>query len=237
MSIWDELPRGDAAARRPLPREDASISALPAEGREILARLWAERAQGEFGAAAVFSSVSRGLFFAGAGPEILWLASRAVCDELRHAEICLHVAARYAGRDLPRPPLPEVGEPPPSPGLYAVLNCSLNETIGSAVLTACHEEAEGPLARAASRELLADEIDHARIGWSLLAEGPLGKKLRCEVACALPALVRAARGRWLERALDEWENKWFAISDATLKRRAPEVHTSGKFVFLVLELT
>jgi hypothetical protein len=26
------------------------------------------------------------------------------------------------------------------------------------------------------------------------------------------------------RALDEWENKWFAIAQATLKRRAPKVH-------------
>ncbi|UQA57536.1 hypothetical protein [Polyangium aurulentum] len=202
MSAWDELPSLDAAARRALPSEDASIDALDRPSRELLAGAWAERARSELGAGAVFAAISQGLFAAGAPAEIQWLAARAVCDEMRHAEICRFMAVRYGGADVARPRAPAIGDPPRSALVYAVLNGSINETIASAVLTACHEEAESPLARAATRELLCDEVDHARVGWALLGEGPLAAGLRCEVASALPALVRLVRDRWLARAAE-----------------------------------
>ncbi len=56
------------------------------------------------------------------------------------------------------------------------------------------------MVRAAVRELLADEVDHARVGWALLGTDRLAPRLRCEVSAALPALVRLARQRWLARA-------------------------------------
>jgi hypothetical protein len=200
MSLWSDLPELAAAARRPLPPKDAAIEALTPEDRALFARLWTERAANELGAGAVFAAIASGLFAEGAGPEVLWLASRAVCDEIRHAELCRHVASCYAGRDLPRPAPPVIGEGPRSAGVYAVLNGAIHETIGSAVLTACHEEAEGAMVRAAVRELLADEVDHARVGWALLGADRLAPRLRCEVSTALPALVRLARERWLARA-------------------------------------
>ena len=45
----------------------------------------------------------------------------------------------------------------------------LNETTASAFLEVCVARAEAPLAKAALRELLSDEIDHGRIGWAHLA--------------------------------------------------------------------
>jgi len=202
MSAWAELPSLDAAARRALPAEDPSIDALDRPSRELLARAWAERARSELGAGAVFAAISQGLFAAGAPAEVQWLAARAVCDEMRHAEICRFLAIRYGGADIARPAPPVPGDPPRSALVYAVLNGSINETIASAVLTACHEGASSPLARAATRELLADEVDHARVGWALLADGPLAAGLRCEVARALPTLVRIVRDRWLARAAE-----------------------------------
>jgi len=200
MNLWSDLPELASAARRPLPPADASIEALSPEDRALLARVWTERAENELGAGAVFAAIAAGLFGEGAGAEVLWLASRAVCDELRHAEICRHVAACYAGRALPRPAPPTIDEGPRSAGVYAVLNGAIHETIGSAVLTACFEEAEGPMVRAAVRELLADEVDHARVGWALLGADRLAPRLRCEIGAALPALLRVARERWLARA-------------------------------------
>ena len=202
MRTWAELPALEAAAAQPLPAEDPAIDALSPEDRAILARIWAERAESELGAGAVFSAVSRGLFAEGAGREVLWLAARAVCDELRHAEICRHVAARYGGRtpDLAAPPA--VPDPPGSAALYAVINCAVNETIGSAFLTACHDEARGALARAALRELLTDEVDHARIGWALLGSDRLAEGTRREAMRALPELVGVARAAWVRRAAE-----------------------------------
>jgi hypothetical protein len=67
--------------------------------------------------------------------------------------------------------------------LHVVGQCLLNETTASAFLETCYGHAEGPLAKAALRELLSDEIDHGRIGWAHLA--------------AVDEATRAAVGRWI----------------------------------------
>lgn len=204
MSLWDELPCLEAAARRELPAVDPAILALSEGDRAVVAELWAARARSELGAAAVFAAAARGLFAEGGGAvphELLWLASRAVCDELRHAEICRYVASRY-GVEPPRAAPPVITEPPFGRGIHAVLNSALNETIGSAFLSACLEEADGILVRAALRELLTDEMDHARLGWALLATPGLGGAMRSEVEGRLPELIHIVRGAWFARAVE-----------------------------------
>jgi hypothetical protein len=118
------------------------------------------------------------------------LATRAVDDEVRHAELSRVVASRFAGRELealPRLPAFVPEHPQASPALrrtlWVVGQCCLNETIASAVLEASLEASTGALACAALRELLSDEIDHARIGWGHVA--------------ALDAETRAALAPWL----------------------------------------
>jgi hypothetical protein len=204
MSAWSELPSLAAAARRALPEEDAVIDALAAEQRALLAGLWAARAHAELGAAAVFAAVSHGLFGVAASREILWLAARAVGDEIRHSEICRYVALRYGGEEPARTDSPDVGTPrfgrtseQTSRLFHAVVNCCINESIGSAMLHACLERATAPLARAATRELLGDDIDHARIGWALLGSPRLPPGFRAELTRALPTLVRIGRDPWL----------------------------------------
>jgi hypothetical protein len=205
MSLWDELPSLEAAARRELPAADPAILALSAEDRAAVAELWASRARSEIGAGAVFAAVARGLFMEGGGAvphELLWLASRAVCDELRHAEICRYVASLYGTETPPRAAPPTIAEPPFGRGIHAVLNSAINETIGSAFLSACLDEAEGILARAALRELLTDEMDHARLGWALLATAGLGGAMRSEVEGRVPELIHIARRAWSVRAAE-----------------------------------
>lgn len=48
----------------------------------------------------------------------------------------------------------------------------MNETVASAFLEAAIATSSAPMARGALRELLADEIDHARLGWAFLATLP-----------------------------------------------------------------
>jgi hypothetical protein len=202
MSLWNELPALAAAARRPLPVEDETIAALSESDRAGIATVWAERAASELHAAAAFSAVSKSLFAARAPEEISWLASRAVCDELRHAEICRYVASCYRGGPVARPALGPIVEPRLGGGAYAVLQGAINETIASAFLSACLDEASAPLVRAALRELYADETDHARIGWAVLGAAPPDCPTRREVAVRLPAFVRAARSAWQARAAE-----------------------------------
>src|SRR5262249_43197350 len=47
-----------------------------------------------------------------------------------------------------------------------------------------------------------DDVDHARIGWALLASDRLPEGFRAELERALPTLVRIARNAWLARATD-----------------------------------
>jgi len=206
MKAWTDLPLLAKAARRALPEIDPAIESLGAGERTLLAKVWNERAASEHGAGAVFSTVAHALFAEGVNKEILWLASRAACDELRHAEICRYVASRYAG-DAPLPPsLPRLPEPTRGSIFLAVAHCAINETVGSAFLSACQEEASGELARAALRELATDEIDHARIGWALLGADSFSRSssgvLRCELEPRLLELIGVVRDAWLLRAAE-----------------------------------
>ncbi len=175
---------------RPLPLDDPSIDALDGAARDALARHWLARAASERRVADAFVVVRDALAAQGGDGELVALADRAVDDEIRHTELARVVASRFAGRELAPPPLLPLVVPAHREAsdalrrsLHVVGHCAMNETIASAVLEAALAEATAPLARAALRELLSDEIDHARIGWAHLA--------------ALPAETRAALGPWL----------------------------------------
>src|SRR5215472_7573582 len=163
----------ETTARLP---EDPTIDALDGELRERLGRQWASRATAELRVAAIFSVVSRGLFETGADPAVIHIAARAVSDEVRHADICRRLAVRYLGRDVAWPPpgraaMPELAKAPKElrPTLHTVAMGCVNETIASAWLDESLRPATSPLARAALRELIADDIHHARLGWAHLA--------------------------------------------------------------------
>jgi hypothetical protein len=124
----------------------------------------------------------------------------AIDHELRHAEICRVVASRYADRELSFTPL-DLNVPKHAGAsedlrhpLSIVGQCAFNETTASAFLEASHAAAKAPLAHAAVRELLSDEIDHARIGWAHFAS--LAPAERSEVAPWLLSMVRANLQMW-----------------------------------------
>jgi hypothetical protein len=184
--------------------EDPSIDALDSSVREGLGRQWANRATAELRVASVFSVVARGLFETGADPQVLRIAARAVSDEVRHAEICNHLAERYLGCSVawPKPgpvPIPRLRRAPHAlrPTLHAVAMGCVNETIASAWLEKSLRETTSPLVRAALRELIADDIHHARLGWAHVASSFVSSKMRRELGTWLPLLLEAAAGGWL----------------------------------------
>jgi hypothetical protein len=173
-----------------------------------LGRQWASRAAAELRVACVFTVVARarGLFESGADPEVLRIAARAVSDEVRHAEICRGLAERYFGHPVnwpaPRPAvMPQLARAPSAirATLHTVAMGCVNETIASAWLEASLRDTTSVLARAAIRELIADDIHHARLGWAHVASSFVSRSMRREVGEWLPRLLEAAAWTWTRR--------------------------------------
>ncbi|MBS2012611.1 MAG: hypothetical protein JST00_06990 [Deltaproteobacteria bacterium] len=176
--------------QRPLPENDPSIEALSERERERLAETWILRAAMERRVADSFEIIRDALARRGADSELIALAARAIDDEYRHTELSRLVASRFAGRELPtperlllEPPAHKGASPALRDTLFVVGQCVLNETTATAFLETCHDLAEGALAKAALRELLSDEVEHGRMGWTHLA--------------SLDERTRAQVGRWM----------------------------------------
>jgi hypothetical protein len=215
-----------ALTSRPLPEHDDAIDVLEDADRRDLAIVWRARAASELRVARSFQVMTGALDTLAAPRELQDLAARGIDDEHRHAQICVTVAARFAGHDIEPPdelPFapPVLDAPAPLRHVLAVVgHCALNETTASAFLEAALAEASGALARAALRELLADEVDHGRIGWALLATLP--PALRAELAPWLLPLVRANLRAWRQTPRFTLDRPAFAAhgapSGATVER-------------------
>lgn len=192
---------GGRLTSRPLPERDTEIERLSDDEREGIASVWLGRAATERRVSDAFAVICEALRALHADGDRLRLAERAIDDELRHAEICRYVASRFHGAELPPPPeLPlvvprlEGASPELRHTLHIVGQCSLNETTASAFLEACSDEARCELAQEALRELLSDEIDHARIGWMHLAS--VSNDVRANVGRLLLPLARENLKMW-----------------------------------------
>jgi hypothetical protein len=164
--------------------------------------VWRQRACNELSTSAVFASLTRSLVAVGAPHAIVRQAAAAVEDEVRHAQICVHVALAYDPACAPPPPS-VVSEPPRFTGsedvdarLFVVMQSCVNEGVAAAYLQRCLDEATSVLARAAVRDILADEIHHARFGWTWLAAAGM-LEIRATIAEALPTLMRLVADAWL----------------------------------------
>jgi len=189
-----------------LPERDPTIDALAPESRSRLATIWAQRAESELAAGVAFAAVARELRELDADPVVLELADQAAADEPRHAELCLRLAAAYAGAPAATPP-PRAVTLPEHAGagdalrkhLHAAGMCCINESIACAFIEVCLDDAAGPLVRAIHREHLSDEIEHARVGWAHFASPRVDAATRREVARWLPRLLSANLENWRSR--------------------------------------
>jgi len=155
--------------------DDPTITSLAPLERRAIGLAWLGRSASEGGAAQNFRLIADSLRDAGAAPALIELAKRAMQDEIQHAELCRQVAVRYLGCDVALPearkasyPRFEGATPELVALLHVMLNCCFNETSATAYLGMSLEQARGQLVRSALRELLSDDIDHARLGWGVL---------------------------------------------------------------------
>jgi hypothetical protein len=168
---------GGALTSRPLPVTDPEILAMTPLAREEMGRIWLSQAATEARVAKSFALIHGALVALGADAGLSAVAERAIDDEHRHTALCRTMAERYVGAavvatpELPfAPPRHDAAESDRARRiLWIVGQCAFNETFASAYLALCNDRAELPLAQAAMRELLSDEIDHARIGWAFLS--------------------------------------------------------------------
>jgi hypothetical protein len=185
--------------------EDAVIDALDADTRAVVGREWQRRADVELTAASLSAKLVQGLLLDGAVPEVLELATNAVAEEARHARLCHAVAERYLACTLPPPrarPLEEARFGDASAAvnrlLLFVLHSCVNETLATVCLREGLKLAASPTVKAATQELLRDDLKHARMGWAHLGSSALDASLRAHVGAALPVLLRLGRDGWLE---------------------------------------
>jgi hypothetical protein len=130
-------------------------------------------------------------------PSLLAQLPAMISDELRHAEQCAGVVLALG--HVPVAPLPELQPMPEHPEvgrLEAVLRnilsvgC-LSETVAVSIIRAEQAELEeGPLGPVLG-SILADEVQHARFGWSVLGQ----------LAPLLDDEARARTDEWLVDAL------------------------------------
>ncbi|MEM7608758.1 MAG: hypothetical protein AAF411_25675 [Myxococcota bacterium] len=191
-------------------KRDAPLPAAPDAMRPVLAEAWWTQAATEARVAHSFALITRALREAGADDALVKLADRAVDDEHRHAALCEGLSAAYAGA-APRPYVdvapyrPEHPDAPRAlrPVLHVVGQCCFNETFAGAYLACASEGATEALARYALRELLADEIDHARIGWAFLQTR--SKAERAALSKRLVALALSNLREWFRLDLPAHE--------------------------------
>lgn len=172
--------------------------------KQKVGAIWQERAQSELNAASGFAIVLGELFELGAPNAVLDLASQAVNDEIRHAELCRGLAERYLGRPVP-PPVTKPVRMPRHGGadprlvkhLHVVGLCCINETLAAGFLEVCLETTDEPDVRPLAKQHLADEVQHARVGWAHLAS--LDDPTRRAIGRFVPRLVKANVSRWARR--------------------------------------
>ena len=160
------------------------------------ARIWQHRERIEREAATLFEDLGHQLAAHG-DVELGGRALAAARDEIRHAARCRELVASLAGPCPSAEParaiaLGPANAPARDRVLYAAvaLGC-VTESLSCALLLALREAATHPHVRATIDEVLADEIEHARIGWAVLAAEAARRDVGW-LAQFLPAMVAAA---------------------------------------------
>jgi hypothetical protein len=194
-------PRGSGVA---MPERDDRIEALDGPTRRAVADTWQRRAGEELKVAAAFSMLCRELLETGADGDVVLAASRAIHDEVRHGEICRALASRYRGEDVGWPPPVALKlrlAPARSPA-QTLLNvaemCCANEAVSATYLDASFAGATGPCARAALRELLRDEVEHARFGWIYVGRAVESPTARTALGNHIFPIVKHVVGCWFD---------------------------------------
>ncbi|MAQ13962.1 MAG: hypothetical protein CMN30_04100 [Sandaracinus sp.] len=169
------LRRGDTDPEGAL--ADGALAGTYSDRARALARnTWRARMVHEHQSAAVFARLLPQLMAAAATLEHKTTVLRMAMDELRHASLCAGVVTLLGGEpvaetELATQPLPDHPDAPPLEACLRnvmFVGC-LSETVSIALLTEERELTTEPVIRRVVEQLAADEVLHAKLGWSFLA--------------------------------------------------------------------
>lgn len=187
-----------------MPAHDPVIDATEPALRRAVGETWQRRAHEELKAAMGFTLLTQKLLEAGAPAEAITRVSRAVQDEVRHAEVCRALAARYLGAEVPWPDAVPI-EVPPERGdkralalLHGVTLGCVNETIAAVFIEQSLAATTSPSARATLGVILADEVEHGRAGWVYLASMIGDRDLVAAVQREMASIVRKVTACWFD---------------------------------------
>jgi hypothetical protein len=183
-----------------VPWERTTVAGLSPAQRERAANTWRTRAGAEYMAVSTFSVLSMDLCAAHVPADFRSAVHQAAIDAVRHAELCVRLTSIYSGKEeLPPPGLSDLPDDPARDKRHqalanALLVSCVAETYATVAVAAMREQAVDPCVTAVLSIIQADEIRHARIGWSFLAwslkQGGAGA---IDAAAAMvPVAVRAA---------------------------------------------
>lgn len=187
---------------------DADTRALPDQldpsQREELRAFWIGRASGELTTALSFEFMLEDLRTLAAPDVLLELARAAIADEHRHVDWCLRFAAllgdgQPANAELggTRPAEFEGASQADNRVLRTVFGGCFSETAAVQVLLASQSELELESVSRLNRQHVAEEVQHARLGWGFLAWPGLRARDRAMLADFAPALAARVRALWL----------------------------------------
>jgi hypothetical protein len=159
----------------------------------------------------------------GAEAVVIQGAAEAASDEARHRDLCAKLAAKWGDSESIKHVAPNrrIGRSDIDPRdrlLWEMVSvCCIGETMNTSLMTRCLEVAKDEEIRATLRELLRDEVRHARLGWAhLAAERAHGRG--AFLADVLPLMLEASiepgflegklQSPWTDACLDYGELPW-----------------------------
>jgi hypothetical protein len=145
---------------------------LPAAFDEALGNAWLRDAQLEHASAAAFGRFILQLLAVGAPADLVRRAAEAAADEVRHAELCFALAARYLGTAPSPAPLPLDGafDSAALPAIVAdvIAEGCVGETIAALIAARQLEGAEDDAVIGALSRIAEDEARHAELAWAFV---------------------------------------------------------------------
>jgi hypothetical protein len=149
------------------------VEDLDAATRQALAEAWCHDALAEHASVASFARFVLQLLAVGAPSSMVRAAQQAMADEIRHAELCFALAARYGAEPCGPGELPVDGSLDPcdlaSLAVAAFHDGCVNETLSALTALAARDRASDAAVRAALGEIARDEMAHAELAWRFVA--------------------------------------------------------------------
>ena len=153
---------------------EEALSTLTSRERNLAMETWRGRMRNEYVSARIFEQLLEQMKTVGVSLRRQESIARMMEDELRHGKLCAGVVLALGGE-----PISEIGALPDVPKhgdadalealLRNVLSVScLSETVAVGLISAERLHSVHPVLEETLRSILADEVQHARFGWTLL---------------------------------------------------------------------